>query len=131
MSGDLEMYYGAAAAHALYAMAFPHIRDAGDVALIGPGLVAPLDALEMREILTATGAAAWASYLVNGDSSGLDAREIRLADAWAAREFPGAHIVSCSDEARFTWHYGLHTGDDCAGGDVLEYTALRECEARP
>lgn len=30
--------------------------------------------------------AAWCSYLIDGDSSGMDAREIAAADAWLARE---------------------------------------------
>jgi hypothetical protein len=55
----------------------------------------------------------------------LDSREKALADAWLQRELaPNESIVDCADEAYFTRHYDLHTGDDCGGGDVLEYTVL-------
>ena len=75
-----------------------------------------------------TGAAHWASYLVNGDSSGLDPQEIELADKWAAALAP-AYVVAIADceetgqsqDPRFTWHYALHTGADCAGGEVVDY----------
>jgi hypothetical protein len=65
------------------------------------------------------GAAYWASYLINGDASGMSDEERRLADAWLARV--GGEVVDCG-EPFFTWSYGLHTGADCAGGDVVEYT---------
>ena len=78
-----------------------------------------------------TGSAYWASYLVNGDASGLDDREIKLADAWCERNFPGVawreiDVKRDDDgepqESNFSWFYGLHTGDDYSGGDVLEYS---------
>lgn len=75
----------------------------------------------------AIGAAIWASYLINGDASGLDEREISLADAWHARLAP-AYVVDVERDEHgdgyepwFTWSYGLHTGDDCSGGDCLTY----------
>lgn len=81
-----------------------------------------------------TGAAHWASYLVNGDDSGLDAREKALCDAWAERLARDSYYVvdvARDDtgeglEPRFSWSYGLHTGDDCRGGDVLDYVVHRE-----
>jgi hypothetical protein len=81
----------------------------------------------MMEHTTITLPAYWCSALINGDYSGLDDAEgqrcraivIDLAsDGWS--------IVSCEDEARFTWHYALYDpGADCEGGDVLDYDILR------
>ena len=49
-------------------------------------------------IYVAIGAACWASYLINGDASGLSEEERALADAWCERELgPNAAIVDCSD----------------------------------
>jgi len=80
----------------------------------------------MATTRTITGSAYWASYLINGDSSGMTDAEIALCDAWEARELEeGETIVSCDDEARFTWSYDLHTGADYKGGDVLDYTVLK------
>lgn len=77
-------------------------------------------------IRTITGAAYWASYIINGDDSGLKSSEKALCDSWMERELaPGESIVSCDDESRFTWSYDLHTGADCRGGDVLDYTVLK------
>jgi hypothetical protein len=63
--------------------------------------------------------ACWASYLINGDSSGLSAD-----DYAAANNFINGHglpmPVSCSDESWFAWHNDAGT----LGGDVLEYTFL-------
>jgi hypothetical protein len=79
---------------------------------------------------TFTGAAYWASYLVNGDASGLEPNEKALADAWLARIAPYRPACTVDDEdgnpaeSRFTWHYAMHTGADCQGGDVLDYVCL-------
>ncbi len=75
-------------------------------------------------IYTAIGAACWASYLINGDASGLSEEERGLADAWCERELaPNAAIVDCG-EPYFTNHYDLFTGDKYRGGDVVEYRML-------
>jgi hypothetical protein len=81
----------------------------------------------MAEIRKITGAAYWASYIINGDASGLAPREKALCHAWMRRELcPEESIVDCGEESHFSWFYGLYTGDDsCSGGDVLEYTVLR------
>lgn len=80
----------------------------------------------MAQTRTITGAAYWAPYIINGDSSGLEPAEIALCDAWEARELePGESIVDCEEESRFSWSYDLHTGADCRGGDVLDYTVLK------
>ena len=69
---------------------------------------------------TIKGAAEWASYLINGDESGLSAEEKALCDAWLERnEWP--NIVDVS-EPYFTWSYGLHTGDNVKGGEIADYT---------
>lgn len=81
---------------------------------------------------TATGAAHWASYLVNGDDSGLEPRERELCDAWLARLDPWRVVDVARDasgeaqESWFTWSYGLHTGDDCSGGNCLDYVLHKE-----
>jgi hypothetical protein len=58
----------------------------------------------------------WASYLINGDSSGLNDHEIALAD----RYFEGFDVVNCADEGRFTWSYDLYGDPRYKGGTVLE-----------
>ena len=68
----------------------------------------------------ATGSAYWASYLINGDSSGLEPGEVELCDAWQARIAP-AYVVCTQGESYFSWAYGAITGDSCAGGELLEY----------
>jgi hypothetical protein len=73
-----------------------------------------------------TGAACWASYLINGDASGLTDREVTLANHWLATN-EVLDVVDCDAEPHFTWNYDLHTGDVMArGGNVLEYTVRIE-----
>ena len=78
-------------------------------------------------VLEAIGSAYWANYLINGDSSGLEDREIALCDKWVAQREP-AFVVDVkrddngdAEHQWFTWSYGLHTGDDCSGGECLTY----------
>ena len=64
----------------------------------------------------------WASYLINGDASGLDDAEQAACDAYT-REHVYAHawsIVGCSDESHFGRFAGL-------GTDLLTYELLRPC----
>ena len=71
------------------------------------------------------GAAYWASYLINGDASGLDPDEKEAADNWAARELgDDGECVDCG-EPFFSWSYGLHTHTAVRGGELVEYTILR------
>jgi hypothetical protein len=73
---------------------------------------------------TIAGAAYWASYLINGDASGMEDSEIRDCDAWLARELePNEEIVDCG-EAYFSNSYGFHTGTQYRGGDLVDYTVL-------
>lgn len=77
-------------------------------------------------IYIATGAACWASYLVNGDATGLSEAERAEADAWCERELgPNDAIVDCG-EAYFTRFYRMHTGAPYDGGDVVDYRVLSE-----
>jgi hypothetical protein len=66
----------------------------------------------------------WASYLINGDASGLEDGEQERVDEFLAREGLPAP-VSCSDEAYFSRHNDAHIG---LAGDVLHYTFLVETE---
>ena len=82
--------------------------------------------LRTHSIYIATGAACWASYLVNGDASGLSDEERSLADAWCERELgPNDAIVDCS-EAYFTRFYRMYTGAPYRDGDVVDYRVLSE-----
>jgi hypothetical protein len=75
---------------------------------------------------TVTGPSYWASYLINGDASGISAEEKARADAWLVRN-EVLNVVDCEEESRFTRHYQLYDPlADCTGGDVLDYT----CEVR-
>ena len=69
----------------------------------------------------------WASYLINGDASGLEVGEQETIDTFLAREGLPAP-VSCSDEAYFSRHNDAHTD---RAGHVLEYTFLVEPETKP
>lgn len=64
----------------------------------------------------------WASYLINGDASGISPEDKAQADTFLSRE--GLPMpVSCSDESWFSWRNDSYNG---LGGDVLEYTFLIE-----
>ena len=68
----------------------------------------------------------WASYLINGDSSGLDSEEIALADKY----FAGLEVVDCAEEGRFTWNYDLYGDPRFRGGSVITYTVFENQESR-
>ena len=80
-------------------------------------------------LVVVTGAAAWASYFINGDDSGLSGDDRALADAWLKRHNIASPISTHAEEGEesvepyFSWSYGFHTGDDCSGGDLLDYVA--------
>ena len=75
------------------------------------------------------GAACWASYLINGDASGLTPAEKVAADAWLTREgIKRRDVVDCAAEAHFSWAFDLWTGLPSHGGDVLEYTIIKRGE---
>ena len=84
------------------------------------------------EVSTATGSAYWASYLINGDATGIEDRDAALCDAWCKRLEP-FYVVDVkrdrdgeAEEQYFSWSYGSITGDDCAGGDLIEYVIHRQ-----
>jgi hypothetical protein len=78
----------------------------------------------MPRIYVAIGAACWASYLINGDASGLTDEERKLADAWCDRELGHDDAIVDCGEPYFTKHYDLFTGADYRGGDVVDYRVL-------
>ena len=81
----------------------------------------PTRALTERKVI---GAAYWASYLINGDASGLEDYEQAECDAWLKRELErNEDIVDCG-EPYFSWSYGFYTGAPVRGGELVEYTVL-------
>lgn len=71
------------------------------------------------ETIERTLPAYWASYLINGDASGLETGEREVIDQYLASE--GLPMpVSCSDEAWFAWRNDATR----LGGDVMEYVFL-------
>jgi hypothetical protein len=76
----------------------------------------------MRQTVTATGLSAWASYLINGDDSGIDAEDKRAANEFA--QSLGGPIVDCED-AGFMWRPDSFQFMPL-GGDCQRYTALVE-----
>jgi hypothetical protein len=68
----------------------------------------------------------WASYLVNGDSSGITEQDKIDADRYL-KDVDIVDVVrndngDCMD-SYFTHEYYLHGGDD-VGGEVLDYVAV-------
>jgi hypothetical protein len=73
-----------------------------------------------------TGLKVWASYLVNGDASGLDADERKQADAWLERQGIKS-VLDTVNEPYFTYNPTLYVPDQPkAGGMVQDY----RCELR-
>jgi hypothetical protein len=74
------------------------------------------------ETIEATAPASWASYLINGDASGIDDDDVALADRFA--EYIGAPIVDVSEDTFFSRYCdapGVTLADDMA-----TYSALLE-----
>ena len=75
-----------------------------------------------KEAVVYTLPAYWASYLINGDASGMPASDLQACHA-----FLESHClpmpVSCSDESWFSWTNDSGNG---LGGDVLEFTFLTQ-----
>lgn len=65
----------------------------------------------------------WASYLINGDASGLEQEEIDSCDLWLEREFSKAP-VSCvgAEYVGFLWRHDAR--GFALAGDCIEYTFL-------
>lgn len=65
--------------------------------------------------------ASWASYLVNGDASGLEDDEQAAADAWLAALRPW-YVVSTEGEPRFSHRVKVHAPQvSYDAGDLLTY----------
>lgn len=68
-----------------------------------------------------TAPSAWASYLINGDASGIEAEDVAAADAWIERQGVGLP-VSCED-AGFMWRHDASI-EMPLGADCQEYVFL-------
>lgn len=91
----------------------------------------------MSEYDIQPGAAIWASYLINGDGSGLIAKEIELADQWL-EDNNIAFVVDIEGDSYFSWLYGQYAdprfdprmaSDDANatyGGNLLDYVVERK-----
>lgn len=75
---------------------------------------------------TATAPSHWATYLVNGDSSGLEPAELEQANRFA--EWLGGSIVSCED-AGFMWTHDAMRVCGALASDCQTFTALIESES--
>jgi len=64
---------------------------------------------------TATAPSAWASYLINGDASGLDDGEDKLVDAWLESLNWGLPC-GCEDAGFIHWH------------DARQYALPADCQ---
>lgn len=74
----------------------------------------------MRTI-EATAPSHWASYLINGDASGLSDDDERQADAWIARE--GLGMPATCEDAGFCWRHDAF--NECPlGADCQTYVFL-------
>lgn len=73
----------------------------------------------------------WASYLINGDASGLTDAEIERVDAYiddlgVNAKYIDVTLSSDRDaeaEPYFSWSFDLY-GGDARGGDLLDYTVI-------
>ena len=77
---------------------------------------------EPAGIETATGPAAWASYLINGDATGLDREEVEAADEWIESIGLGAP-VSC-EPAGFLSYFDAEPFADCVSADCETFVFL-------
>jgi hypothetical protein len=75
-----------------------------------------------RQTVTGYAPSYWASYLVNGDASGLEPDEVAKADQFAA--WLGGSIVSCEDAGFMRRHDATQFG--VLASDCQEYVALIE-----
>jgi hypothetical protein len=72
----------------------------------------------MTEVDTCKGPSYWASYIVNGDGSGMREDELAKCDAWLEyHNARGWRVVSCEDDSDFSDCYifglGRFAGDVC------------------
>lgn len=84
--------------------------------------------IEVTEVI---GPSCWASYLINGDASGMDQAEIDACDAWQQEHKPAYCVDTKRDksgEGEESWFTGLYWlyGGNASGGDVLTYIFHRQ-----
>lgn len=72
-------------------------------------------------VIVLTAPSYWASYLINGDDSGMDEGEIAACEAWLEREGLGTP-VSC-EGAGFIWRHDAYH-EMPLGADCQEYTFI-------
>lgn len=95
-----------------------------------------------------TGPIYWASYLINGDASGISDRDELLADEWVPAGWMVVDIAYIDSEGNpsdvpddpdnpvhqepsFTWSYDLYSGDsDTTGGEVVDYVLVKAPASR-
>ena len=78
-----------------------------------------------KEIVKGTALAAYASYLINDDDSGISAEDKEHADRF--RDWLGGDIVGCSEDSHFYWQHDASNFGALAG-ECVEYTALVDIE---
>jgi hypothetical protein len=66
----------------------------------------------------------WASYLINGDASGLDDVDHRACDIHCETQWDGWRVVDVIGEPYFSWSYHMH-GGTAQGGELVEYVLHR------
>jgi hypothetical protein len=82
------------------------------------------------ETTTATAPAYWASYLINGDASGIDDDDREACDSWL-ESLDGWYVVGVADdddgEPMEAYFARSHDASDYSplAGDVLEYVLHR------
>lgn len=73
--------------------------------------------------IVAAAPAYWASYLINGDASGLEPEEKKAADAWIERQGMGCPY-SIEGEDFFAWRHDAMPEIGGKGATVCEYAFL-------
>jgi hypothetical protein len=66
----------------------------------------------------------WASYLINGDASGMENAEIAECDSWYDSLGKGWSVVSCGEEEFFGRFYFAVAGKEL-GCDLVSYSLLK------
>jgi hypothetical protein len=71
------------------------------------------------DVIEVTAPECWASYLINGDASGLDDNEQKACDSWLASLAPYTDCLDCLDcvPAGFMWWH-----------DARGYALAADCE---
>ncbi len=70
-----------------------------------------------------TAPSVWASYLINGDESGLSVQDLERCDAWIKRE--GLGLPLTCEPFGFCWHHDAFK-EEPHGADCQEYVFMLE-----